>query len=488
VAIDANVPGSPEWWLLRLGKRLRDNSAGLNVLRNYYIGAHPLPEGDAKIREAYQRFQRKARSNYTGLVVESVRERLRVVGFRTGGQGTNATDQDAWHDWQANKMDARSIIVHRQALIYGRGYTIVGPPKDVDEDRDGDLGVPIITPEDPRFVIHESDPADPDDIRAALKIWYDDLDRRYHAVLYLPESVNYFQSANQGDQQSQVDWTVRTFWDWDITETIPDAQVANSIRVVPVVPFLNRPLGEPGDYGTSEFLDVIDIQDRINLTLLDRMVISKMQAYRQRWAKGIQLENEDGTPTEPFIPGVDLLWAVEDETAAFGEFSASDLAPQLAAVMADVRDLAAISRTPPHYLLGQMINVSGDALTAAETGLVAKTQDRMVQFGEAWESVNRLAGLWTGRTVPVDAEVIWADPQFRSMAQLADASVKFGVAGVPWRSRMEMLQKTPAEIDRMEAERASDALLAAQLAPLQAAVAPSVSPDPPEPATPAPAV
>lgn len=490
MGIDASTPGSPEWWLLRLGQRLDKQRPGLNVLRNYYIGNHPLPEVDARTRQAYQKFQRKARSNYVGLVVDSVRERLKVQGFRTGASGTEQTDAEAWHTWQANKMDGRSIILHRQALMYGRGYVIVGPPRSTDPDRDGDLDVPILTAEDPRYVIHESDPADSDDVRAALKMWRDDLDGRHHAVVYLPDSVNYFVSAAVSGDLA-IDWSSGSSWQWDLEvngdapdELVGAGRVANTIGVVPVVPFLNRPLGEPDDYGTSEFLDVIDIQDRINLTLLDRMVISKMQAYRQRWAKGIQLENEDGTPVEPFIPGVDLVWAVEDENAQFGDFNASDLSPQLRAVEADVRDLAAISRTPPHYLMGQIVNASGDALKAAETGLVAKVQDRQVQFGEAWESVNRIAGLWTGREVPVDAEVIWADPESRSLAELADSAVKFQAAGVPWRSRMEMLQKSPAEIDRMEAERASDLLMQQQLAPQPAPpTTPQPPATPPEPVT-----
>jgi hypothetical protein len=42
-------------------------------------------------------------------------------------------------------------------------------------------------------------------------------------------------------------------------------------------------------------------------------------------------------------------------------------------------------------------------------------------------------------------------------------------AGVPWRTRMRLLDMSPSEIDRMEAERAHDAMLAAALAPLAVA-------------------
>jgi len=231
------------------------------------------------------------------------------------------------------------------------------------------------------------------------------------------------------------------------------------------VPFINRP--DLKGNGTGEFEGVIDIQDRINEGVLDRMVISKMQAYRQRWAKGVKMEDENGNPTQPFVPGVDLLWAVEDENASFGDFEAADLTQLLAATRDDVQDMAAISTTPPHYLLSAIVNASGDALAAAETALVSKVLDEHVEFGESWEEVNRFAGKYAGRDVPVDAEVIWKDPTYRTVAELASAAVQYQTAGVPWRERMALLAYSPAQIDRMESQRVSDAMLMAQYPQLE---------------------
>jgi len=431
---DAQIPGSPAWWLLRLAKQLIADRPRYQLLERYLNGQHPLPEGDPRANEVYRQFQRKARSNYTGLVVESVRERLKVVGFRTGGEGTADTDRAAWLTWQANHLDADQNIVHRTALALSRAYVIVGPG-------------PTITIEDPRDVTHEPDPLDRRRPRAALKLWSDSVTGRSHAVVYLPDVIVYYRSTvGASGMVSESTW-----------ELDPDEDpAANGLGEVPVVAFTNRP--NMGGVGLGEFEDVIDIQDRINNTLLDRLVIAKMQAYRQRWAKGVSLTDDTGKPVEPFIPGVDLLWAVEDDKAAFGDFEQANLGPLLDAVRSDIRDLAAITRTPPHYLLGEIVNASGDALKAAETGLVAKAKDRQLEFGEAWEQVNRLAGAYAGRLVPADAEVIWADPESRSMAELADAAVKQQAAGVTWRQRMVVLGYTPAEIERMETERATDAL------------------------------
>jgi hypothetical protein len=130
-----------------------------------------------------------------------------------------------------------------------------------------------------------------------------------------------------------------------------------------------------------------------------------------------------------------------------------------------VQHLAAITRTPPHYLLGAMVNISGDALAAAETGLTSKVTERSAEFGESWETVYQLAGMVQGKTVPDDCEVLWADPQFRTLMEMAAANVQLVTAGVPWRTRMSLLPFTPSQIDRMSSERAADAMLNSILSP-----------------------
>lgn len=455
--IDADVPGAPDWWLLRLGKKLDARCERFDLLERYYTGDHPLPEGDRRCRELFRRLQKQARTNYCQLIVDAPRERLKVVGFRTGGEGSDDADRDAWKVWQANRMDANAGLVHTAALKFGVSYVIVGPGA-------GDGEPPVITVEDPREVVHESDPLDWRMVRAALKTWHDEVEQRFYAVVYLPDAIYYYRSSRQfaTPAADKAKWTP-AWWEPD-PDTNDGVPAPNDIAAVPVVPFVNRP--DLKGNGCGEFEGVMDIQDRINTEVLDRMVISKMQAYRQRWAKGVKMTDEDGNPEEPFVPGADLLWAVEDENAAFGDFNQADIQPLLAAVRDDVQDMASISKTPPHYLLSGIINASGDTLKAAETGLVSKTEDMQVELGESWETVNRLAGLYADRDVPADAEVIWKDAESRTLAEISSAATQQQAVGVPWRQLMRLLGYSPPEIDRMEAERAADALIASLNAPL----------------------
>lgn len=451
------TPGSNRYWLQRLGTQLENSRPSLDLLARYRVGDHPLPEGHERAKSAFRQLQHKARSNYTGLVVESVKERMTPIGFRTGGMGTTASDTEARLDWQANSLDAECGIVHDQALTFGRSYVIVGP-RDPITDR------PVITSEDPRQVTHIADAVRRRVVKAALKMYDDEETGKCIAVVYLADRVCYF-SKPKPKRSAYVGRFDQAKWSVDSSEEYPDGEAVNTLGIVPVVPFINRPA--MNSMGMGEFEDVLDIQDRINNVILDRLVIAKMQAYRQRWAKGLELEDENGNPILGDLdPGADLLWAVGNSDVEFGEFGITDVRPLLDAAKADTNDLAAITRTPPHYLLGALVNLSGDALKAAETGLISKVKDRMIEFGESWELVQRLSSLYMDREIPLDSEIIWADPESRSMAELADSAVKKMAAGVPWEQRMADLDYTPAQIDRMRTQRAQDAMLMVATTPV----------------------
>lgn len=451
----AKQRGEPEWWLMRLGQRLEAERPRFDRLEAYWSGNPPLPQGNRRMRDAYRRLQRQARTNFGSLVAEAVLERLKVIGFRAGGESNDDADKEAWRWWQHNHLDADAGLTHRAAVVLSRSYVIVGDDPD-------DESMPLVTVEDPRFVIHEVSPTDRRKVIAALKTWFDDTENSHFAVLYLPDTIYYFRSNETSTSQDTL-WKPER-WTPDLTLT-PDGSARNPDGVVPVVPFINRPTLS-GNNGLGEFEDVLDVLDRINTVILDRLVISAMQAYRQRWAKGVKLQDEEGNDINAFDPGADLLWAVEDDAASFGDFQPTDVTPIVKAAEADVQHLSAITRTPPHYILSGIVNASGDALAAAETGLTSKVHERQQEFGESWEQVYRLVGMRIGQVIPVDAEVLWKNAQFRSMTEMASAALQLASAGVPWRTRMRLLDMTPADIERMEAERMQDAMTAALMQPM----------------------
>jgi hypothetical protein len=376
---------------------------------------------------------------------------MEVQGFRFGNDPDTPADNDANEIWQYNNMDLNSEIAHLTAATFSRAYIMVSPPKQGQK-------YPVITVEDPRCTIVEHEPDDMNIIRAGLKMWEDDVLGTSIAVVYLPDSIHYFR-GRPNSYYKNIDYDilrsrVSSSGSWEYM-----GGMANPLGEVPIVPMNWR----PGLHGVSksEAEEGFPIQDRINTTILDRMIISRAQAYKQRWAKGIKIpKNDAGQPKAPFDPGADILWAVESTDAAFGEFKEADITMILKAVRDDVGDLAAITKTPPHYLLGEIVNASGDALKAAETGLVSKTKARMKTAGWTWEKVIKLAFGWLGDTAKqneVLAETIWADPESRSRAELADAILKETQMGLPPEMAFERLGLTPSQIERaMKLKRAEE--------------------------------
>lgn len=456
--IDITTVDSPGWWLAQLGARLNRRQPRYKLLDDYYCGDHQLPEGHIRARQAFRNFQRKSRTNYMLPVVDAVWERLKVVGFSTGSGATAATDSEAWRIWQGNHLDADQGILFNTATKFPDAYVIIGPP-----DPEADPELPIITIEDPREVIVDEDPRNRRKLRAGLKTWVDDLDGRRHAVVYLPDEIHYFIAPLTTNKSTGATYTTRSkrlsgFASWDVE----DPQEDNEIGRVPIVRFVGRPqIGNGPVDGASELEGgPIDIQDRINDEVFDRLVIAKMQAYRQRWAKGVKTKDNAGNDVDlPFIPGVDLLWAVEDPLAEFGDFAQSDMTGLLEAIKDDVTALAVLTGLPPSYIQGALVNVGADTVASTQDRLVTKCEDRAEQYGESLEDTISVAFAYLGHTesVGVDSEVVWGDFERRSIAQLADAALKMGATGVPWAERMKFLGFSQQKIAELRAERIKDA-------------------------------
>ena len=147
-------------------------------------------------------------------------------------------------------------------------------------------------------------------------------------------------------------------------------------------------------------------------------------AFRQRWVSGMVVEDEEGRPRAPFQAAVDRLWVAESNETKFGEFSQTDLGGYLKSAEETIRHIATASQTPPHNLLGQMANLSAEALNAARDGLNSKIAERKSTFGEAHEQTLRLAARAAGETSgwnDTSAQVVWRDTESRSLAQTVDA-------------------------------------------------------------------
>ena len=437
---------TPAEWLEILVRRLDERWKTLGVYDAYYEGDQILSYATKKFRDVYGGLFTSLTDNWMPIVVDATAERLRVQGFRFG-ENTDA-DKDAWAIWQANGLDAEANMLHTEAIKLSEAYWMVQPNGDV----------PRITAEHPSQVIVACAPGDRRTRLAALKKWQGE-DGWIYANVYLPDRIVKYKTKREPLSVLDLPDPKKPEW-----ETIGAS--ANPLGVVPIVPAPNNPSMIHG--GRSDLAGgPTRIQDAINKLLADMLVGSEYQAFPQRVLLGVeQPKDAEGKP----IPMSDIqktsqgsrLWMFPSKEAKAFEFKAADLKNFRESIDGLIRDLTAQTRTPPHYVSGQIVNASGDALKAAETGLVSKVRDKMDPFGEAHEEAMRLAFKSIGdeeKAAALDAETIWKDPESRTQAETVDAVTKEVAIGLPLEVAFQKIGYSPQEVDRIMMLREAEGLL-----------------------------
>jgi hypothetical protein len=412
----------------RLGDALDRRAAAVEHYTAYYEGEQRIAFATSKWRDTFGALFGELADNWCQLVVDAAVERLKVIGFRFGSELDESADEEAWQLWQANYLDADSTLAHTEAVKTGAAYVLVTPNGET----------PRISVESPLQTIVWSAPDDRRARLAGLKRWLDDDAQTMRAVLYTADRFYRFTRSRNASS-----------WIND------GASVPNVIGFVPIVPMLNTPtmLGD----GISDLNVVIPLQDAVNKLLADMLVNSEYIAFPQRYATGLEIPTDPDTgrplDREKFLSSVSRMWVAEDENVKFGQLAESDGAAYVKQVEVLIQHVAAQTRTPPHYLLGQSGSFpSGESLKATETGLVAKVRRKQVTFGESWEEAMRLAFLFRGDTVrgaAANAETLWQDPESRSEGELVDALIKLQTIGYPLEVLWAMHGESPQQIERM---------------------------------------
>lgn len=421
-------------------KHLAKQQSHFALLEQYYDGNAPLPEGADGQSRAYRRFQRKARLNMAQLSVAAVRERMRISGFRTGAADDENGDDVARRLWKANQLDVYSADLHTNFLKFGHAYAIVGMPAGRE--------YPLVTIEDPRQVYCLTSPEDPSLVLAAIKV-FTEYGKHYAYFYYADEVVVFYKPTDSGI--------------FDVDNWLLDEEMSapNPLGEVPVVKFTNSD-------GRGEYEPYLDIIDRINHMILQRLIIATTAAFKQKWIKGdFPTHDQDGSEIDYnglFEAGPGAMWVLPPD-AELGELDQSSMQDILLAVRADIQDFAAVTRTPMHYLSPEGANQSAEGASLAREGLVFKTEDRINRATVGWSRVMSLMFKWMGDTERanlLDLEPLWKPAERYSLSERADANSKF--QDIPFNSRMKLVgQFTPAEVAEMEQERSGEQLITAAL-------------------------
>ncbi|MCX5237232.1 phage portal protein [Streptomyces prunicolor] len=432
----------------------------LSRIDNYLHGRHDDPYMPAMADDEYRLLAKRAVSNWTPLLVNTPAQALYVDGYRTGdddGQGsaTNLSSPQ-WEHWQRSRLDARQSAIYKGALTYGHSFTLTERVKGVVLTK----GLSAL-----RTAALYEDPANDDTPYAALTV----------TTWPMAEKPG---TARMWD--GRFEYAV-TFKALDDSEGVTIAKgKRHGASECPVTRFAASVDLEGRTVGVIE--PMIPLQNRINQTIFDLLIAQTYASVKVRTVSGmappVQRDPETGEVVYdehgnaiplPINHNAKRFLFAEDPDVRFGSLDETPLGGFIDSIDMSIRHLSAVAQVPPHHLLGQIANLSAEALQAAETALSRKIQEFRTVFGEAWERVFRLAAeLEGGSADDFKGEVIWRDMEQRSLAQAADALGKLREQlGIPakglWKRVPNVTQTELDEWDDLADEEDSVGQLASAL-------------------------
>ncbi|MFE3452392.1 phage portal protein [Nonomuraea sp. NPDC059194] len=454
--------------LNRLAEELDKRRKVVRRRLDYYGGKHPLCYASPEFRDYFAgRFAGFA-DNWCAPVVAVPAERMNVLGIRLD-EGSRKADKDLSRAWKTADAERGSSEAFVTTLAASRSYCLVWADSD-------DENVPRVTWERPDQAIVAYD-SDTGKRSAALKLWADDT--KEYATLYQAKTVWKFQRSKSSTSGRSVAGLIvpaeglvnASAWGgWKPRQGSDDVwPLPNPMGVVPMVELRNQTLLD--DDPISDIDGVIAMQDAINLIWAYLMNALDYASLPQRIVLGadipkVPILNADGQvagyrPVElDKLNAERILW-VPGEHARIAQWSPADLASYSNVIERGVEHIAAQTRTPPHYLIGKLTNIAAEALTAAESGLVSKTGERIVYVDPSIREIYALMALVQSDENKAKAcragTVVWGDIQFRALAQKVDALVKMRQIGFPFEWIAEQYGLEPHEVARVLKMREKEA-------------------------------
>lgn len=403
----------------------------LDVLRRYATGRQALPlvvphDAPAEVRE----LARISRINLIAIVINSLVESLYVDNIRMsdGAEESDlAEDPDAaikplWSAWQRNRLDRGQGGLYRSVFTYGYGYNVVTPGIDT----------PLIRAVSPRRLT-ASYGSSPDFPMRALECRKDGTYRLYsiddgdgaaaYALGYNPEKKRFSLLSEPSPLGLPYVPIIRYVGssDLDVDDEPPPMWWDQS--------------GPPGNRTVSpwtagEVAPLMTLQDQTDVSSFALKSAEWYSAFRQRWVVGWTPENR----AAKMKAGASQLWSFEDspDDVKLGEFAETSLEGFLRSREAVLKYAATLSQTPVHELIGELVNLSAEALAAAEAGRDRKIELAKTSLGESHEQLAQVIGDLMGVPVPEDIEIVWRDTSARAFGAIIDGLGKVAqMLGVP---------------------------------------------------------
>ncbi|MGW4719783.1 phage portal protein [Nocardia sp. NPDC004260] len=464
--------GSPAWWFDRLMCKFdarvppgwsppgsahmdpsdRDSRRDrLERLWAYNIGRAPLPQVAAEYSEVFQAVMRKGRSNYAGMCISAVSNRMALTSVSTGVDNVGGDDL-ANEIAEVSNLDAEMQDLFSYLFAMSESYGMVVAPKP------GSKTAPMIKALDPRSCIGDPNPENPQVLRAALVTSYDDMFGEERATLFLPGKA--YRARRQLNPLGGV-----SFAKWEWVGEPEDIEGIDDFGGIPVVRIDNKD-------GLGEFEPHLDLLDRINDTTLQRIVLAWYQSFRQRAVKG-RLEGDDDEPMtleefrQVFTADPGALWQVP-EGVDFWESQPTDMTSIINAKRDDVKEFMAVTSTPMYLASSDSVNQSAEGASLVREGINHKVKDRRARVAPKIKLLFRMAFAFAGQAERgAKIKLEWGALENNSLADKGSATAQTTGVLSKRRQLVDIWGYTPQEAEEIILELAAEQLLGVGSTPSQ---------------------
>lgn len=438
------LPVTPSEWLPVLLESLDKQATEISKPRRYAAGQPDLPEMGRNVRESWLRYQRKAVTDFGGLAVDSLCDRLIPQGVRIGESDSHPALPAVRRIWRDNRLSVQIPESIRDAIEAGVGYLLTERAEDSSA---------IVSRELPEQFYADPDPIRPWKGRAWVKVWRDSRAKIDYAQVWANGQTERFLRRAVTDSGSWVYGVSSKGW-------VTTGDLAPSMATVSI---FDRP-------GRKSALEThIPLIDQLIEGKLQRLTTAALQAFRQRAL--IPKVDSGGLPEED-SDGNQIDWAkvLEPAPGAIWDFpvpidiwesAATDIRPLLEAEKHDMRTFAAVTGTPIAMLMPEQESATGAAQLPMQLVFRARAEIERLKPSLNVALVRALE--IEGEDLGSDTlESLWANPEYVTVTERFSAAVNAKGAGLSERTiKRDILGMTPDQIKQDEADKGSDMLAAA---------------------------
>ena len=364
-----------------------DNATVFSEVYDYLHGNQLAPYAPHDASEQIRDMQRRAITNLMPLIVNLPSQVSFVDGYRRGSMEDGPEESGPetvamaaanrfspeYKQWQKCRMDGRQSIIYRAALTYGHSFVAV-------EQLDG-VKVSVLPTR--QTIAYFDDPVN--DLRPSVVVTV----KRYQTDK-TPGLILAWDDKHRYEIQIGVDGKRK------IKSSVPHG-FESGCPVIRYTCYVDDEGRTSGVIAPS-----VQSQDRVNQSAFSTDVTSNFGAFKVRTAAGLQpnfktdadgevLLDGGGNPIpEPIAVSQARMLISDDPNTRFDQLDETPLEGFLRAEEQSIRNFAALNQFPPHILLGNISNLSAEALAAAEAQLTRFISFLHVSWGESHEELFRL--------------------------------------------------------------------------------------------------